>query len=104
MTGRKRNSTMPTSIAVVIPTLDEERVLSRTLLTLRQLRFDEVVLVDGGSHGERPVLASSFGMTSRFGRVVGNPLPSSNKIAVSAHFADNVRCKLLSWLMACVIA
>ncbi len=40
---------MPASIAVVIPTLNEERVLSRTLLSLRQLRFDEVVLVDGGS-------------------------------------------------------
>ena len=40
---------MSTSIAVVIPTLNEERVLSRTLLALRQLRFDEVVLVDGGS-------------------------------------------------------
>ena len=40
---------MATSIAVVIPTLNEERVLSRTLLVVRQLRFDEVVLVDGGS-------------------------------------------------------
>lgn len=40
---------MSFSIAVVIPTLNEERVLSRTLLSLRQLRFDEVVLVDGGS-------------------------------------------------------
>ena len=40
---------MASSIAVVIPTLDEERVLSRTLLALRQLCFDEVVLVDGGS-------------------------------------------------------
>ena len=40
---------MSLSIAVVIPTLNEERVLSRTLLSLRQLRFDEVVLVDGGS-------------------------------------------------------
>lgn len=40
---------MAFSIAVVIPALNEERVLSRTLLSLRQLRFDEVVLVDGGS-------------------------------------------------------
>ena len=40
---------MSASIAVVIPTLNEERVLSRTLLAVRQLRFDEVVLVDGGS-------------------------------------------------------
>ena len=35
---------------------------------------------------------------------VGHPPPSGNKIAVSAHFADNVRCKPLSWLTACVIA
>ena len=40
---------MPASIAVVIPTLNEERVLSRTLLAVRQLCFDEVILVDGGS-------------------------------------------------------
>lgn len=40
---------MSFSIAVVIPTLNEERILSRTLLAVRQLRFDEVVLVDGGS-------------------------------------------------------
>ena len=40
---------MAASIAVVIPTWNEERVLSRTLLAVRQLRFDEVVLVDGGS-------------------------------------------------------
>lgn len=40
---------MSLSIAVVIPTWNEERVLSRTLLAVRQLRFDEVILVDGGS-------------------------------------------------------
>ncbi len=48
---------MATSIAVVIPTLDEERVLSRTLLSLRQLRFDEVVLVDGGSRDQTVTIA-----------------------------------------------
>ncbi len=48
---------MPVSIAVVIPTLNEERVLSRTLLTVRQLRFDEVVLVDGGSRDQTVSIA-----------------------------------------------
>ena len=48
---------MPASIAVIIPTLDEERILSRTLLTLRQLRFDEVVLVDGGSRDQTVSIA-----------------------------------------------
>lgn len=31
-------------------TLNEKRYLPRTLLSLRQLRFDEVVLVDGGHY------------------------------------------------------
>ena len=48
---------MSSSIAVVIPTLNEERVLSRTLLALRQLRFDEVVLVDGGSRDQTVSIA-----------------------------------------------
>ena len=48
---------MATSIAVVIPTLNEERALSRTLLALRQLRFDEVVLVDGGSRDQTVSIA-----------------------------------------------
>lgn len=48
---------MSSSIAVIIPTLDEERILSRTLLTLRQLRFDEVVLVDGGSRDQTVSIA-----------------------------------------------
>ena len=48
---------MPVSIAVVIPTLNEARVLSRTLLAVRQLRFDEVVLVDGGSRDQTVSIA-----------------------------------------------
>ena len=95
---------MPATIAVVIPILNEERVLSRTLLALRQLRFDEVVLVDSGGRGDRPVSASSFGIASGFGQIIRHPLPRGNGIAVSAHFADNVRCKPLSWLVAYVIA
>lgn len=48
---------MSFSIAVVIPTLNEARVLSRTLLALRQLRLDEVVLVDGGSRDQTVSIA-----------------------------------------------
>ena len=50
---------MPALIAVVIPTLNEERALPRTLLALRQLRFDEVILVDGGSRDQTVSIAQS---------------------------------------------
>ena len=40
---------MPASIAIIIPTLNEERALPRTLLYLRQQQFNEVIVVDGGS-------------------------------------------------------
>ena len=50
---------MSFSIAVVIPTSNEERVLSRTLLAVRQLRFDEVVLVDGQSRDQTVSIAQS---------------------------------------------
>ena len=51
---------MPASIAVVIPTLNEERVLSRTLLAVRQLCFDEVILVDGGSRDRTVSIAQGL--------------------------------------------
>lgn len=50
---------MPASIAVIIPTLNEERALPRTLLSLRQLRFDECVLVDGGSRDQTVSIAQN---------------------------------------------
>lgn len=50
---------MPASIAIILPTLNEERVLPRTLLYLRQLRFAEVVIVDGGSQDQTVSIARS---------------------------------------------
>ncbi len=50
---------MPASIAVIIPTLNEERALPRTLLALRQLRFDECILVDGGSRDQTVSIAQN---------------------------------------------
>ncbi|MDD9820040.1 MAG: TIGR04283 family arsenosugar biosynthesis glycosyltransferase [Nitrospira sp.] len=37
------------SLAAIIPTLNEARALPRTLLSLRQLPLDHVIIVDGGS-------------------------------------------------------
>ncbi len=50
---------MSVSIAVVIPTLNEERALPRTLLSLRQLQLDEVIIVDGGSRDQTVSVARS---------------------------------------------
>ncbi len=49
---------MPT-LAIIIPTLNEERVLPRTLLSLRQLPLDEVIIVDGGSRDGTVSIAHS---------------------------------------------
>ncbi len=62
---------MPASIAIIIPTLDEERTLSRTLLSVRQLQVDEVIIVDGGSRDQTvPVARSQLPGLSRRPAVV----------------------------------
>ena len=48
---------MPSSIAIIIPTLNEERTLPRTLLSLRQLQLDEIIIVDGGSRDQTVPMA-----------------------------------------------
>lgn len=40
---------MPSSIAIIIPTLNEERALAQTLQQVQQQHFHEVIVVDGGS-------------------------------------------------------
>ncbi len=50
---------MPSSIAIIMPTLNEERMLPRTLLSLRQLQMDEVIIVDGGSRDQTVSVARS---------------------------------------------
>ena len=50
---------MTPSIAIIIPTLNEERTISRTLLALRPFRFDEIFIVDGGSDDRTTALAYS---------------------------------------------
>ena len=50
---------MVPSIAVIIPTLNEEPLISRTLLSLRPFQFEEIILVDGGSQDLTIPLAQS---------------------------------------------
>lgn len=47
------------SVAVIIPTLNEEHTVSRALLALQPFQFDEVFLVDGGSEDQTTALAHS---------------------------------------------
>lgn len=50
---------MAPSIAIIIPTFNEERALPRTLLYLRQQQFHEVIVVDGGSRDQTVSVANS---------------------------------------------
>lgn len=51
---------MGPSIAVIIPILNEEPTISRTLSALRPFQFQEVILVDGGSQDKTISVAQSF--------------------------------------------
>jgi len=48
------------TITVVIPTLDEEAVLPRTLSQAASLGFDELIVVDGGSHDRTREIVQAF--------------------------------------------
>ncbi len=50
---------MPFSIAIIIPTLDEERALPQTLSHLWQQQFHEVIVVDGGSQDQTLTVAKN---------------------------------------------
>jgi rSAM/selenodomain-associated transferase 2 len=50
--------TMP--ISVIIPTLNEERTIMATLAHTAALGFDELIVVDGGSLDQTPVLVESY--------------------------------------------
>lgn len=63
---------MPASIAIIIPTLNEERALPRTLLYLRQQQFNEVIVVDGGSQDHTVSVATNHlsGLSQREAKVI----------------------------------
>ncbi len=48
------------TITVVIPTLNEEAVLLRTLSQAASLGFDELIVVDGGSHDRTREIVQAF--------------------------------------------
>jgi rSAM/selenodomain-associated transferase 2 len=58
--------TSPTTLAVVIPALDEAARLARTLQSLhaQTLRADRLIVVDGGSKDETPRVAAEQGAES----------------------------------------
>ena len=51
---------MAMHISVIIPTLDEERTITTTLEHTSSLGFDELIVVDGGSLDQNPVLVESY--------------------------------------------
>ena len=58
---------MALSIAVIIPTLNEERTVSRALLALRPFQFHEIFIVDGGSEDQTTKLVQSHLQDARHG-------------------------------------
>ena len=51
---------MAMTISVIIPTLNEERKIMATLAHTAALGFDELIVVDGGSLDQTPVLVESY--------------------------------------------
>ena len=56
---------MTMTISVIIPTLNEERTIMATLAHTTALGFDELIVVDGGSLDQTPVLVESYRRTTQ---------------------------------------
>jgi len=57
---------MAMPISVIIPTLDEERTIVASLSHTASLGFDELIVVDGGSLDQTPVLVESYKRSTQF--------------------------------------
>jgi rSAM/selenodomain-associated transferase 2 len=51
---------MAMTISAIIPTLNEERIIMATVAHTAALGFDELIVVDGGSLDQTPVLVESY--------------------------------------------
>jgi rSAM/selenodomain-associated transferase 2 len=56
---------MAMTISVIIPTLNEERTIIATLAHTADLGFDELIVVDGGSLDQTPVLVESYRLSTQ---------------------------------------
>jgi rSAM/selenodomain-associated transferase 2 len=56
---------MAMTISVIIPTLNEERTIIATLAHTANLGFDELIVVDGGSLDQTPVLVESYRLSTQ---------------------------------------
>lgn len=55
---------MAMTISVIIPTLNEERTIMATLAHTAALGFDELIIVDGGSSDQTPLLIESYRLST----------------------------------------
>jgi glycosyltransferase involved in cell wall biosynthesis len=56
---------MAMTISVIIPTLNEERTIMATLAQTAALGFNELIVVDGGSFDQTPMLVESYRRKTR---------------------------------------
>jgi rSAM/selenodomain-associated transferase 2 len=76
---------MAIPISVIIPTLDEERTIIATLAHTVSLGFDELIVVDGGSLDQTPVLVESYSLrTERPTRLVTAPCGRARQMNAGA--------------------
>ena len=74
------------SIGIVIPTLNEERVLPQTLTSLESANFDEIIFVDGGSRDRTRAIVDSYQRTvpSRDIRMIDSPSGRASQMNAGA--------------------
>ncbi len=80
-------------IAVIIPTLNEERALPDTLARTARLGFDEIIVVDGGSSDRTQAIAQSLAGNRQW--AIGDRQKTGFSEIVSAHSPLPIASSLL---------